>query len=113
MIPNHPRFLEALKDKKKASGRFDSKADNSVLDRVCAPIRYGPGENSDGLNRYWLWDYASTTGDHTLGLAPQQIVELQVLGEVFDPIPVAGGPSPTAVSPPEKLPDGAVRVPKL
>jgi len=38
-----------------------------------------------GMNRYWLWDYASNTGTHALGLLPQEIVDLQMLGEVFDP----------------------------
>ena len=108
MIPNHPRFLEALNDKKKVSVRFFSKADNGVLDRVCAPISYGPGENGDGLNRYWLWDYASTTGEHTLGLVPQQIVELQVLGEMFDPLPFMNEPSPVVAAQPGGLPASPV-----
>ncbi len=86
MIPNHARFIEAIKEKNKVSVRFYSKADGGVLDRICAPMDYGPGGGfPDGLNRYWLWDYSSNTGTHTLGLVPQQIVDLQVLGEVFDP----------------------------
>jgi len=80
------RFIEAIHEKKKVCVRFYSKADSGVLDRVCAPMDYGPGgEIPDGLNRYWLWDYKSNTDSHTLGLAPRQIMELQVLGEVFDP----------------------------
>ena len=60
MMPNHPRFIEAINQKKKVSVRFYSKADTGLLDRVCAPMDYGPGgEIQDGLNRYWLWDYAS------------------------------------------------------
>jgi len=86
MIPNHPQFIEAIAEKKKVWVRFYSTADNGVLEHVCAPMDYGPGgDTHDGLNRYWLWDYASNAGSHTLGLAPQQIVDLQVLGEVFDP----------------------------
>ena len=86
MIPNHPRFIEALHEKKKVRVRFYSKADSGVLDLVCAPMDYGPGsEIKDGLNRYWLWDIGSNAGSHTLGLVPQQVVDLQVLGEVFDP----------------------------
>jgi len=86
MIPNHARFIDAIGGKKKVSVRFYSQADSGVLDRVCAPMDYGPGTGiKDGLNRYWLWDYASNTGSRTLGLLPQQIVDLQVLGEVFDP----------------------------
>src|ERR1051325_9067612 len=86
MIPNHQQFIEAINEKKKVTVRFYSKADSGVLDRVCAPMDYGPGgEIKDGLNRYWLWDYASNTRPHTLGLVPQQIVDLRVLGEGFDP----------------------------
>jgi hypothetical protein len=86
MIPNHARFIEAIHDTKKVCVRFYSKADSGVLDRVCAPMDYGPGgEIEDGLNRYWLWDYANDPGPHAQGLLPQQIVDLQVLGEVFDP----------------------------
>lgn len=86
MIPNHTRFIEAIHEKKKVWVRFYSKADSGLLDRVCAPLDYGPGgELKDGLNRYWLWDYASNAGPHTLDLLPEQIVDLQVLGEVFDP----------------------------
>jgi len=86
MVPNHKQFIEAINEKKKVWVRYYSKADSGVLDRVCAPMDYGSGgEIQDGLNRYWLWDYSSNTGTHTLGLLPQQIVDLQVLGEVFDP----------------------------
>ena len=77
---------------------FYSKADSGVLDRVCAPMDYGPGgELKDGLNRYWLWAYASNTGTRTLGLLPQQIVDLQVLGEVFDPSEFGVSPLPWSI----------------
>jgi hypothetical protein len=86
MIPNHTRFIEAIHAKKKVCVRFYSKADSGVLDRVCAPMDYGQGgEIQDELNRYWFWDYGSNTGSHVLSLVPQQILDLQVLGEVFDP----------------------------
>ncbi len=99
MIPKHPQFLEAINDKKKISVRFYSQPDSGVLDRVCAPLAYGPGADAkDGLNRYWLWDYASDPGLHTLSLLPQQIVDLQVLGEGFDPAEFAGELPPTKVA---------------
>ena len=86
MIPNHERFLEAILEKRKVCVRFYSRADNGVLDRVCAPLDYGPGnETEDGLNRYWLWNYGNSPGPRTLGLAPQHILDVQVLGESFDP----------------------------
>lgn len=85
MIANHTQFTAAIQDRKKVCVRFYSKPDSGVLDRVCAPMDYGPGENLDGLNRYWLWDYVNETGSHRIGLVPQQILDLQVLGTVFDP----------------------------
>lgn len=76
MIPNHPQFTAAIQDKK-VCVRFYSKPDRNrrAGSRSCAPMDYGPGENPDGLNRYWLWDYASETGAKTLGLLPQQILD--------------------------------------
>jgi hypothetical protein len=85
MIPNHEQFLAAIADQKKVIVRFYSKADSGVLDRICAPMSYGPvSEPADGLNRFRFWDYASVTGKHTLELLPLQIIELSVLGENFD-----------------------------
>jgi hypothetical protein len=112
MIPNHPRFLEALNEKKKIRVRLYSIADNGVVDRVCAPMSYGLGvANQDGLNRYWLWDYASQTGSHTLGLLPQEIIDLQMLGEVFDPALFASEPAMAPVPSVEALPPATVPSP--
>jgi len=86
MIPDHALFLEAIPEKRKLWVRLYSTADGGVVNRVCAPMDYGPAAGqSDGVNRYWVWDYESRTGTHTLGLLPQEIVDLQILGEVFDP----------------------------
>ena len=86
MIPNHKQFIEALQEKKKVCLRFYSKADSGVIDLVCAPLDYGPGGGiPDGVNRYSLWDYSSNNGSHTLSFLPEQILDLSVLGEVFDP----------------------------
>jgi hypothetical protein len=113
MIPNHAHFIDALQEKRKVRVRFYSKADSGVLDRVCAPLDYGlGGEMNDGLHRYWLWDYASDTGSYTLGLVPQQIVSLQVLGEVFDPAQLKIHPTTGPVSPASGLPP-AVGAPGL
>jgi hypothetical protein len=105
MIPNHADFLAAIHDHKKVWLRFYSTPDSGLLDRVCAPMHYGPrGEIQDELNRYWLWDYGSNTGSHTLGLLPNQVVELRVLGDLFDPTQFASRPSPAPVAPTLDLP---------
>lgn len=86
MISNHKDFIEAIKEKRKVSVRFYSKADSGVIDLVCAPMDYGPaGLIKDGVNRYRLWDYTSNNGSHILALLPEQILDLSVLGAVFDP----------------------------
>ena len=86
MIPNHKQFIEAIQEKKKVSLRLYSKADSGVIDLLCAPLDYGPaGLIQDGVNRYRLWDYSSNNGSHVLALLPEQILDLSVLGGVFDP----------------------------
>ena len=86
MIPNHPQFIEAINEKRKVRLRYYSQADSGVLDRVCAPMDYGPGTGlADGLNRYWFWNYAANTDMTVLGLLPPEILELHVLGELLDP----------------------------
>lgn len=97
MIPNHEQFLKAIQQHRKVAVQFYSAADSGVLDRVCAPLDYGPGPDSqDGLNRYWVWDYAGRENARRLGLVPQQIVDLRVLGEEFDPAPLVAN-QPAAI----------------
>ena len=109
MIPNHTLFLEALKDKKKVRVQFYSKADGGVVDRVFAPMAYGPGggENADGLNRYWLWDSSGATAC-ALGLVPQQIVDLHMLGETFESSEFTSTPATVASVHGEDLPPAPV-----
>jgi hypothetical protein len=110
MIPNHAQFLAALQEHKKVRLQFYSTADSGVLDRVCAPVDYGLGPGpQDGLHRYWFWDDASDTDSHALGLLPQQIVELRVTGEVFDPAQCVLVPPQVPSAPPaaQGLPQAA------
>lgn len=86
MIPNHTEFLDAIADTKMIRIEFYSKADAGKVDRECAPLDYGPDPgDEDALNRYWVWDYANSTGSNPLGLVPEQIVSVQVLGKGFVP----------------------------
>jgi len=86
MIPKHKQFIEAIQEKKKISLQFYSTADSGVIDLICAPTDYGPGAGTqDGVSRYWFWDYTSNTGSPTLGLLPEQVLDVRILGEVFNP----------------------------
>jgi hypothetical protein len=95
MISNHKEFIEAIKEKRKACLRFYSRADSGIIDLVCAPLDYGPGAGlQDGVNRYWFWDYTSNNGSHILTLLPEQILDLSLLGAMFDPAGFSA-PAPT------------------
>ena len=86
MIPNHTQFLDAICEKRLIRIDFYSLPDAGTVNRECAPLDYGmEAGKSDGLNRYWIWDYANTAGANPLGLLPDQIVGVQVLGKDFDP----------------------------
>jgi hypothetical protein len=98
MIPNHKQFIEAINEKKKVCLRFYSKADSGVIDLICAPLDYGPAAAiPDGVNRYSLWDYTSNNGSHTLRFLPEQVLDLRVVGELFDPAEFGVQPSPWSV----------------
>jgi len=86
MIPNHSDFLEAIRRQKLVRVAFYSLPDHGTVDRECAPLDYAPApDGSDPANRYWVWDWAGTAGANPLGLLPDQIVSLELLGKDFNP----------------------------
>lgn len=47
---------------------------------------FGPGKKIHRQNdRYWVWDYESDKMNHTLGLSPDQVRNIEVLDDQFDP----------------------------
>jgi len=86
MISNHAQFIDAIREKKLIRIVFYSIPDAGKVDRECAPLDYGPEPGVvDALNRYWIWDPASTAGANPLGVLSDQIVDLRVLGKDFVP----------------------------
>lgn len=86
MITNHEQFLAAIRQHKLVRIAFYSLPDNGVVDRECAPLDYSPSPGAgDTANRYWVWDRIHSAGTNPLGLSPDQIVSLEVLGKDFDP----------------------------
>jgi len=79
-------FIQAIHDKKKVMLSFFSKEDGTVLHRTCAPMDYGASSRAHNkADRYHLWDYDSDERVHTLSLLPEQVHNIQVLQESFDP----------------------------
>lgn len=98
MISNHVQFLDAIREKKLIRIKFYSHPDVDTVDRECAPLDYGPDLGAkDVLNRYWIWDYANTAGSNPLGLLPNQILNVRVLGADFDPEKLGVGARPWCV----------------
>ncbi len=100
MIPNHTHFVEAIQENKKVKVLYYSAPDSGVVDRICAPLDYGPGAGGapDGVNRYWLLVYSNTGAAQTVGLVPDQIVDLKVLGETFEPSALGVAAWPWAIA---------------
>ena len=79
-------FIEAIHDKMKIRLAFFSKEDGTTITRVCAPMDFGPSRRAQQKNdRYHLWDYESDVGQHVLSLNPDQVRDMLVLEDHFDP----------------------------
>ena len=79
-------FLEALHGKRKARVEFYSMEDKRQIERICAPMDFGPSRRSkDQSNRFHLWDFTSDTKSHTLSLIPDQIKSIEIMPDSFDP----------------------------
>lgn len=79
-------FINAIHERWKIRVTFFSKEDGGNLTRLCAPMDYGPSRRAKEKNdRYHMWDYDSDTGRHTLSLPPEQIVNIELLEETFNP----------------------------
>lgn len=82
----HNSFIQAIHDKKKIELHFFSKEDGRVIVRKCAPMDFGPSRRAKiPTDRYHLWDYESDEKQHNLPLLPNQIKEMKILDETFDP----------------------------
>lgn len=79
-------FVQAIRNKNKVRVKFYSKEDDDILERVCAPMDYGPSRRTrNKTDRYHLWNFESDKGWHTLSLLPDQIKDMVVLDEYFNP----------------------------
>jgi hypothetical protein len=79
-------FRAAIHSRKKILIRFYSKEDKCVLQRICAPLDFGPSRHAKQKNnRYHSWDFTSDKKRHVLSLNPEQIISIEVLHETFEP----------------------------
>ncbi len=83
---NKDEFVNAIHTRSKVSLTFYSKEDGHQLTRKCAPMDYGPSRKfHDKSDRFHFWDYESDKAVHTLSPKIEQIHNIEVLDEKFDP----------------------------
>jgi hypothetical protein len=86
MHAHHSIFLDALAAKRRLSVRFLRKKEGRELTRVCAPLDYGPLRGAkDATSRYQLWDLEGKRKPLNIVLADDEVLEMTVLDETFDP----------------------------
>ena len=84
MEPNE-HFLKAIHEKKVLRVKVNSD-EKGIIIRKCIPFDFGPSRRyKDGLNRYHFWDLDSPEGHHNLSIRPEQLLEIEILDETFDP----------------------------
>lgn len=78
-------FLDSIHRKKKVTIMFDSK-EKGIVTRECVPFDYGPSRKyKDGRDRYHFYDLNSPEGQHNLSILPEQLINIELLNEPFEP----------------------------
>jgi hypothetical protein len=78
-------LIEAINQKVKVKVTFDSKEKGRIT-RLCIPFDIGPSKRyKDGLDRYHFFDLDSPDGKHNLSVLPDQIIDIEITNEHFDP----------------------------
>jgi hypothetical protein len=82
---NYELFIESLNSKKIIIVTFDSH-EKGVITRTCIPFDFGPSRRyKDGQDRYHFYDLDSPDGSHNLSILPEQIVDISISEESFEP----------------------------
>lgn len=86
---NNPAvFLKAIDSMSKIRIIFDSKSKGRIT-RVCLPFDFGPSQKDGAIDRsekYHVYDLDSPDGPHVIPIAPNNIIDIEVLNEKFDPV---------------------------
>jgi hypothetical protein len=85
IMSNYEKFIQAIHNKRIIVAKIDSK-EKGVITRTCIPFDYGPSRiYKDGLDRYHLYDLDSPEGKHNLSVIPEQIIDIEITNEHFEP----------------------------
>lgn len=81
------KFLHAIDNKLKVSITFNAIEKGQIV-RVCIPFDFGASQKDDAIDKsekYHVWDLNSPDKPHNLALSPNDVVEIDILSEHFDP----------------------------
>jgi len=78
-------FIEAINTKRIVSLKYDSH-EKGIIIRLCIPFDYGISRRyKDGKERYHLYSLNGPEGAHNISILPEQILEIGLTNEHFDP----------------------------
>jgi hypothetical protein len=78
-------FIEAINKTKLVSIACNS-YEKGIIRRKCIPFDFGlSNKYKDGLNRFHFLDLDSPDGKHNLSILPEQLFDLSILDEIFNP----------------------------
>lgn len=82
----HQEFLDAIAAKRKLTIRFFDKKEKKEKTRLCAPLDFGPLRGAkEPVDHYQLWDLEGKKKPLNIAVLPDDILELKVLDDTFDP----------------------------
>jgi hypothetical protein len=86
MHAHHQVFLDALATKRRLSVRFFNKRLGRELERICAPLDYGPLRGAaEPTDHYHLWDLEGKRKPLNVALVEGDVVSMTLLPETFAP----------------------------
>ena len=85
-MSHYDTFIQAIHDKKIVNLRFDS-YEKWIIERKCIPFDFWPSRRNITPNpdRFHFYDLNSPDGKHNLSIVPDQVIQLEILDEDFDP----------------------------
>lgn len=85
MGKHYENFIDAIICTQLVQVSINSK-EKGFIKRICVPFDFGPSRKfKDGIERYHFLDLDSPDGPHNLSILPDQLIDLEVLDNKFDP----------------------------
>ena len=85
MTTHYNYFIDAIHLKKLVFVTINTESKGTIK-RKCIPFDFGPSKKyKDVLSRYHFWDIDSPVGSHNLSILPEQLMNIEILDEEFNP----------------------------